>query len=348
MTKRFAILGASLLLWSASAFGASVPKQLSYEGQLFDASGNPVNGIVSLKFEIFDAATAGNSLWSDTLSAVAVVDGLYSLTLGTTTGDPFPPGLFDGSLRYVEITVNADTLSPRQSIGSVAYAITADSLQGGALAIDSSNGNLTFNGNSIVSSSGAWAGGDLFAAAMQGLAPAVVGNSYSFNGSWLSNSCGAPSSINFTVPPAGNPGGNAGVAGGSFGQVVYTQNGAFNLSQGNGGPLSIKAGCTSICYGPVTFFVNNPSPTTTNLIIQGWMDDGPSPIYVDGVVAVANATTNMQSTGQVVPLPSGAHSISFVACSGNDSSLAFFVSTQFISQYNLTIDYDKTFHRNGN
>jgi hypothetical protein len=128
----------------------SVPQQLDYEGWLSDLSGTPSTGTHSIQFAIWPGQTGGTTaLWSDTLS-VTVVDGLYSATLGTTAGDSFPPGLFDGTVRYLEITVDGDLLSPREALGSVPYAILSAGVQGGAVNASS----LAVNGIAVVNSVG--------------------------------------------------------------------------------------------------------------------------------------------------------------------------------------------------
>lgn len=131
--RRFAVLAGALigLLFVTSAAAEGVPKQLWYQGRLLDSSGQPVQGTRMIGFEIFDAAANGASLWSDTLANVGVVDGLYAVALGSTAEHPFPPSLFDGSARYLEISVEGTKLSPRQVIGSVPFAFRAQELANG-------------------------------------------------------------------------------------------------------------------------------------------------------------------------------------------------------------------------
>jgi hypothetical protein len=113
------------------AAAEGIPRQLSYQGRLLDSSGQPVQGTRKLGFEVFDAAVGGASLWSDTLENVGVVDGYYEIVLGSTPGHAFPASLFDGSARYLEISVEGAKLSPRQAIGSVPFALKAQELANG-------------------------------------------------------------------------------------------------------------------------------------------------------------------------------------------------------------------------
>lgn len=133
MVRRVAALACvtAELLFATAAIAEGVPRQLWYQGRLLDAKGWPVHGTVTIGFEIFDAAVNGTSLWSDTRENVGVVDGLYALPLGTPPGSPFPVNLFDGSVRYLEVSVGGMKLSPRQPIGSVPFAFKAQELATG-------------------------------------------------------------------------------------------------------------------------------------------------------------------------------------------------------------------------
>ncbi|MBS2033298.1 MAG: hypothetical protein JST54_35820 [Deltaproteobacteria bacterium] len=158
--KRLMMVMATLLL--AGTASAGVPQQLTYQGRLFDASGNPLNASATITVDIFAASSGGASLWSETYSAgtsgaVAVVEGFYSLNLGSLTA--FPANLWDGTTRYLQLTVNGEVLTPRQPITSVAYAIhagEADSVNNATVTIDQSG--ISVNGSPIVNSSGAWVG----------------------------------------------------------------------------------------------------------------------------------------------------------------------------------------------
>ncbi|MBS2029534.1 MAG: collagen-like protein [Deltaproteobacteria bacterium] len=158
--KRLMTIMATLLL-AGTAF-AGVPQQLTYQGRLFDQNGNPLNASATITVDVFAALTGGSSLWTETYSsgtsgAVAVVEGFYSLNLGTQTA--FPANLWDGTTRYLQLTVNGEVLTPRQPIVSVAYALhagEADSVNNGTVTVDA-NG-ISVNGAPIVNASGAWVG----------------------------------------------------------------------------------------------------------------------------------------------------------------------------------------------
>jgi hypothetical protein len=99
-----------------------VPSQtlISYQGTLTDPSGNPVNATVTMVFALYDAASGGNRLWGPETQSVQVSNGLFHVLLGSVTAiDPEP---LSGDL-YLDIKVNGETLTPRELLTSVAYAV---------------------------------------------------------------------------------------------------------------------------------------------------------------------------------------------------------------------------------
>lgn len=124
-----AILLAAVIPWPATA--DSVPTTINYQGRLTDNSPNqnPIDGNVQMSFAIWDSATGGTRLWLEPASgtiAVPVSGGIFDAILGGA-GVPIPPSVFSsGTNRYLEITVDGETLAPRQRIGSVGYAHQAE------------------------------------------------------------------------------------------------------------------------------------------------------------------------------------------------------------------------------
>lgn len=102
----------------------SVPNTMNYQGRLTDNSPqqNPVNGTVPMVFSIYDSISGGSLLWTETWSAVSVVNGIFNVLLGSN-GTSIPSSVFTGGIsRYLEIAANGETLTPRQQIGSVGFA----------------------------------------------------------------------------------------------------------------------------------------------------------------------------------------------------------------------------------
>ncbi len=131
MNKTALLLGLGVALASSDALAA--PDSVPFAGRLSTSAG-PVNGAVDVTFTIYDAATAGNSAWTDTISLNAD-DGLVFANLGDA-GNPLDIGVFDGSPMFLEINVEGETLSPRMSIGSTPYSVNSSNadLLGGSIA----------------------------------------------------------------------------------------------------------------------------------------------------------------------------------------------------------------------
>ncbi|MDP2896140.1 MAG: tail fiber domain-containing protein [bacterium] len=109
-----------------------VPLLINYQGDLGSPStGEPVpDGDYDMVFRIYDVPGGGEMLWTGTHStangnAVAVSDGIFSVILGSGTGNALDASAFSEADRWLEIQVGAEVLSPRQRMTSVAYSIIA-------------------------------------------------------------------------------------------------------------------------------------------------------------------------------------------------------------------------------
>ncbi|MEJ2543417.1 MAG: hypothetical protein P8Y99_05070 [Calditrichaceae bacterium] len=122
-------------LFLATYVFSQTPLLLNYQGKLFDQNSEPLNTTADITFKIFSVETEGSELWSETHTSVAVSNGVFNVMLGSVTtlsGNVFT----EAGNRYLEITVDSETLSPRFQLVSVAYAIRAaeaDSVQDGAI-----------------------------------------------------------------------------------------------------------------------------------------------------------------------------------------------------------------------
>jgi hypothetical protein len=111
---------------------AAVPQAIPYQGRLTDSAGAPLNGTFSIRFSLHTAATAGSELWFETQN-VTVANGLFNVNLGTVTA--FPSTLFSGNELFLQIQVASDpAMTPRQRMGSVAYAMRSGLSPGVAMA----------------------------------------------------------------------------------------------------------------------------------------------------------------------------------------------------------------------
>ena len=118
-------------LEAVSASAQDVPLRLNYQGRLTDPTGLPKNGVFSFTFRIVDDTGTQITTWAETQS-VNVDNGFFSVEVGSQTSfGPFlPMGLFTGSpadssgpLRFLEVTVEGEHLTPNRRIVSAAYAL---------------------------------------------------------------------------------------------------------------------------------------------------------------------------------------------------------------------------------
>ena len=169
--RPFRVLAAALSLalsWPAPQAHADVPRYLNYQGKLADASGNPLTGSYCFVFRIWDSLTAGSLLFGPETwgtggtggnNPVSVVNGIYSLQIGSLTAGGIAPSVFDNPDAFLELAVNADpvpgcaaveTLSPREHLVAVPYAVhslTSEKLGTGVnIATFTSAGLMVFPG----------------------------------------------------------------------------------------------------------------------------------------------------------------------------------------------------------
>src|SRR5437762_2627495 len=121
MDKKFFLAFVIALISTTTSWAQSTT--FTYQGRLTDMS-LAANGAYSMRFDLFAAPTGGTALASKTLSPINVANGIFIVQLDFNSPTPCPT-CFDGSDRYLEITVGTTTLSPRQKINSVPYAIRA-------------------------------------------------------------------------------------------------------------------------------------------------------------------------------------------------------------------------------
>ena len=122
-------------------------RTLSFQGRLTDPGQNPITQDSDMVFILYDALTAGTTLWtSNTCTIEPDQDGIFTVGLGDTTecGPAIPDGVFTENPNvWLEVAVEGETLAPRQPIRTVAYAINAETLQGYPLAADTGATNNT-------------------------------------------------------------------------------------------------------------------------------------------------------------------------------------------------------------
>jgi len=109
------------------------PTTITWQGKLLDAGGNAITqNNVAMTFAMFDSSTGGNQLWPTSgvvAKVVNVVNGLYSVQLGTGIGDDiaFTAAMFNGKTPWLEVKVGTETI-PRTEITNVPFALISNDL----------------------------------------------------------------------------------------------------------------------------------------------------------------------------------------------------------------------------
>lgn len=109
---------------SATHVGAQAPALLPVQGVLTDDLGEPIDGVVSVTFALYDRDTGGSALFEETVPVTAE-GGSFSVYLGNA-GAPLDLTLFARSPIYLGITVESDAeMAPRFMLGTTPYAAYA-------------------------------------------------------------------------------------------------------------------------------------------------------------------------------------------------------------------------------
>jgi len=120
-----ALLAMAVLLASTAAL-AEPPAQLSYQGYLTDADGNPVTGTWTMSFAFFTEEDGGEPFHEETLDIETEL-GLFSALIGGEPGNPLIASLFAGGEVYLELSIETElgavTLEPRQQVVSTPFSL---------------------------------------------------------------------------------------------------------------------------------------------------------------------------------------------------------------------------------
>jgi len=116
------------LVLPAMSSAAPLGRSFTYQGVL-SQSGTPIDGTVSLRFSLWDAASGGTQVGASQIAAgVVAVQGVF--TAEVNAADEFGPQAFNGQARWLQIEVCSDAgctsttvLGPRQALTGAPYAL---------------------------------------------------------------------------------------------------------------------------------------------------------------------------------------------------------------------------------
>lgn len=115
---------------------------LNYQGLLVK-DGNPFNGSINITFRLYTADTGGGAWWQETQS-VQVNEGLFNVMLGAVTPlDDTAVNFQNQQWLGVQPAGAASELTPRQPLGTVAYAMNL--MPGATMADDNAGGPYAYS-----------------------------------------------------------------------------------------------------------------------------------------------------------------------------------------------------------
>ena len=124
-----------VVLFSPVVDAWAVPPDVSYQGQLLDASGAPLTGTVSIEVRVYpnkDLTEGETPLFVEDHENVPVTNGVFQVLLGRGTASlgEMNAELFANDERYLEVHVNGERIEPRQAMSSVPYSFQAENVSG--------------------------------------------------------------------------------------------------------------------------------------------------------------------------------------------------------------------------
>lgn len=129
-----------IFLLVAAACAPKLVPTFSHQGRLLDENGNPVaDGNYAVEYRIFNVASGGTAAYTESQN-VPVEDGLFTTSLGLS--GTITPTIF-AQPTWLEVSVNGETLAPRQQLQGSPYAF---SLASGAAVQGSETLGRTFAG----------------------------------------------------------------------------------------------------------------------------------------------------------------------------------------------------------
>ncbi|MEM7788002.1 MAG: hypothetical protein AAF594_09775, partial [Bacteroidota bacterium] len=119
---RLAPLAVLLVLTAAASAQTLVPREIPFQGVLQDG-GTPVTAATSATFRLFEAASGGTAIWTETQAVTPDADGAFAVRLGA--GTALPGDL--GRPLWLEVAVpsggGGQVLGPRTALGAAPYAL---------------------------------------------------------------------------------------------------------------------------------------------------------------------------------------------------------------------------------
>jgi hypothetical protein len=262
----------------------STPQLMKMQGFLTDNTGTPVSGTQTMTFVLYDASVGGAVMGTVANVPVVVSNGLYEVDL------PLGSSAFSGATRYIEITVNAEVLSPRVQLVTAPFSYSADKLDG-------------FEGADFVKKAGDSLSGPLQVAAM---VESTTGG-FKFPDGTIQTTATAGSN---TLGQAYNQGGPG------AGRTINANSGAVNITGSGGLTVNGSVGIgTTAPSGSLEISSNNPYPlkaTTTDSVARFLLEGG-----LNSVIRASDLSTTKSLS---LMATNSAQTGAFIQVDGKDKS----------------------------
>ena len=114
------LLGVVVIMVGCTA--GELPPRFSHQGRLLDDAGRPVaDGSYSMRYNLYDStSTSASPVYTET-KTITVEDGLFTTSIGSS--GYITPSIFSQPT-YMEITIDGETLTPRQLLQGAPYAMS--------------------------------------------------------------------------------------------------------------------------------------------------------------------------------------------------------------------------------
>ncbi len=105
-----------------ASIAIAVPATMNYQAKVTDIDGEPIDGAHDITFRIYEVETGPGVIWTETHYGVGIVDGFFSVRLGTE-GSPLD---IPFNMQYwLEIIIGTDVLAPREPLSTSAYSFNS-------------------------------------------------------------------------------------------------------------------------------------------------------------------------------------------------------------------------------
>lgn len=112
---------------SPTTVDADAPRQINYQGQVFNPNGGApyANTALNVSFRLYSNSAGTNQVFSEDHFIVTNADGFFNANIGVGGGFNNSYAIFNGQELYLRVFINGEALGPLQPVTFVPYAMWA-------------------------------------------------------------------------------------------------------------------------------------------------------------------------------------------------------------------------------